>query len=171
MSGIETVNFPAGTIIFKEGDQPDGVYFILSGGVEISRTEAGAKVPLAKLGTDAVFGEMALIDNQPRSATVTTIAPTQCMKGTKDNFNALMNSIDPEVKSAMQAMVTVVREKNKTRKAQMTQADVATLNALKQQAADLQKQIMSNAALLQKIKSLNPFVNGVFNSLLRLILA
>jgi CRP/FNR family cyclic AMP-dependent transcriptional regulator len=171
MAGIETANFPAGAVIFKEGDKPDGVYFILSGGVEISRNEAGQKVSLAKLGPDAVFGEMALIDSQPRSATVTTIAPTECMKGTADNFAILLSKVDPAVRNAMQQIVTVIRAKNKTRKAQMSPADVAMLNSLKQQAAQIKQQMLSNPAVAEKMKTLDPFVSGVFNSLLRLLLA
>jgi CRP/FNR family cyclic AMP-dependent transcriptional regulator len=171
MAGIETANFPAGAVIFKEGDKPDGVYFVLSGGVEISRTEGGHKVALAKLGPDAVFGEMALIDSQPRSATVTTIAPTECMKGTSENFAVLLSKVDPVIKNAMQQIVTVIRAKNKTRKAQMSPADVAMLNSLKQQAAQIRQQIVGNPAVAEKMKTLDPFVGGVVNSLLRLLVA
>ncbi len=171
MAGIEMVNFPAGAVIFKEGDAPNGVFFILEGGVEISRTEAGAKVPLARLGADSVFGEMALIDSQPRSATVTTVAPTECMKGTTENFAALMNNVDADVRNAMKSIVTVIRDKNKMRKAQMSPTDIATLTAIKQKAAQVNQQIMTNAALLGKIKTLDPFLSGVFNSLIKLLVA
>ncbi|PIR37842.1 MAG: hypothetical protein COV35_07900 [Alphaproteobacteria bacterium CG11_big_fil_rev_8_21_14_0_20_39_49] len=169
MSGIETVKFPAGAVVFKEGDNPDGVYFILSGGVEISKTVGNAKVSLAKLGADAVFGEMALIDSNPRSATVTTVAATECMKGTSDNFKALVAKIDVEVKRQMEELVTMIRDKNKLQKPQMTPQDTAALNALKQKAQQKKVQIMSNQALLGKVGSLDPFMNGVFNSLLRLL--
>lgn len=171
MSAIENVKFPAGAVIFKEGDKPDGVYFVISGGVEIAHTSAGAKAVLAKLGANAVFGEMALIDNQPRSATVTTIAPTECMKGTTDNFNALMASIDNDVKMVMQNMVAVIRSKNKTKKPNMSPAETAAMTALNQKAAQINQQVNTNAALQAKIKQLNPFVNGVFNSLLRLLVS
>jgi CRP-like cAMP-binding protein len=171
MSGIESAAFPAGAIIFKEGDAPDGVYFILSGGVEVTRHEAGTKISLAKLGPDSVFGEMALIDSQPRSATVTTIAPTECMKGTSQNFAVLLSKLDPQVKNAMQQIVSIIRDKNKTKKAQMTPADVAMLAALKQKSEMIKQQILGNAQTMAKIQSLDPFLNGVFNSLLRLLLA
>lgn len=171
MAGIETANFPPGKLIFKEGDKPDGVYFVLAGSVEVSRMENGIKVVLAKLGPDAVFGEMALIDNQPRSATVTSTANTECMKGTSENFSALIQRLDPQVKAVMQQIVTIIRDKNKLQKAQMTPADVAQLNGLKQKAEQLKQQVLTNAALLEKIKTLDPFLNGIFNSLLKLLLA
>ena len=169
MSGIETVKFPAGTVIFKEGDSPDGVYFILSGGVEISQNEGGVKISLAKLGPDAVFGEMALIDSNPRSASVMAVAQTECMKGTTNNFKALMTKVDPEVKKNMEELVTLIRDKNKLHKPQMSPQDTAALNALKQRAAQKKAQIMANQGLLSKIGALDPFLNGVFNSLLRLL--
>lgn len=171
MSGIETASFPAGKIVFKEGDQPDGVYFIISGEVEVSHNEGETKIILAKLAKDAVFGEMALIDSKPRSATVTTISATECMKGTTESFAALMSSVDPSVRDAMQSIVTVIRSKNQTKKANMSPEDTAALNALKEKSEAIKKQIMSDAALLDKIKKLNPFVNGVFNSLLRLLMS
>ncbi|MCE3233723.1 MAG: cyclic nucleotide-binding protein [Rickettsiaceae bacterium] len=171
MSGIETVSFPAGAVIFKENEKPDGVYFILSGGVEISRSEAGQKISLARLGPDAVFGEMALIDSQPRSATVTTIAPTECMKGTADNFAILLSNVDPVIRNAMQQIVTIIRAKNKTRKTKMTPNDTAMLNSLKAQAMQIRQQLLSNTVLIEKLKTLDPFLNGVFNSLLKLLVA
>ena len=171
MSEIETVNFPAGAIVFKEGDSPDGVYFILTGGVEISKNEGGVKVSLAKLGPDAVFGEMALIDSNPRSATVMTVAATGCMKGTTDNFKALVEKLDAEVKKSMEELVTMIRDKNKLHKPQMSPQDTAALNALKQKAAQKKAQIMANQGLLTKIGALDPFLNGVFNSLLRLLVS
>jgi CRP-like cAMP-binding protein len=171
MSGIENVKFPAGSVVFKEGDQPDGVYFILSGGVEISKTEGGVKVSLAKLGPDAVFGEMALIDSNPRSATVMTLAETECMKGTTDNFKSLLTNLDPEVKKNMEELVTLIRDKNKLHKTNMSPQDTAALTALKQKAQQKKSQIMGNQSLLSKIGALDPFLNGVFNSLLRLLVS
>jgi len=170
MTAIETVKFPAGNVIFKEGDHPDGVYFILSGGVEISKTEGGAKVPLAKLGPDAVFGEMALIDSRPRSATVISLAPTECMKGTSSNFKALMSNMDAEIKKSMEQIVSLIREKNNLRKPNMNPQETAAFNALKQRAEQTKAQIMANQGLLAKIGGLDPFMNGVFNSLLRLLM-
>ena len=167
---METVNFAPNAVIFKEGDKPDGVYLVISGNVEISRMEAGAKVPLAHIGADKVFGEMALIDNNPRSATAIALAPTQCMKGSPENFAALMNKVDPAVKNALMQISNVIREKNKMKKTQLNQNDVAVINSLKQKSEQLKHQIMTNQPLLDKIRKLDPFINGVFNGLLQLAL-
>ena len=64
----ERVKCAKGAEIFKEGDIGTQFYAILKGKVDI-RKEASGRI-LAQLGPGEVFGEMAVLDNQPRSATV-----------------------------------------------------------------------------------------------------
>lgn len=66
--GLEE-NYEAGAVIFSEGAQGDKMYLILEGAVRISRTVPGmGEEALAVLKTGTYFGEMALIDDFPRSA-------------------------------------------------------------------------------------------------------
>lgn len=67
--------YDTGSVITKEGDKAVTFYLILSGGVDVKR---GKKV-LAKLGVGQFFGEMALFDNQPRSADVIAREDTSCL--------------------------------------------------------------------------------------------
>jgi signal transduction histidine kinase len=68
-SSAQTRDFPHGHVIFKEGDAGDGMYLVRSGGVQISALLAqGDRKPLARLKEGDYFGEMAVIDNEPRSA-------------------------------------------------------------------------------------------------------
>lgn len=66
---MRTEKFPAGKRIFGEGDLGDEAYRIVEGRVEISIQEDGQKLVLATLGEGEIFGEMAMIENRPRSAT------------------------------------------------------------------------------------------------------
>src|ERR1700727_2104946 len=66
------VEAPAGTVIFNQGDFGEEMYGIVDGSVEL-RT---ANRVIATLGVDDVFGEMALIDKSPRSATASTTSHT-----------------------------------------------------------------------------------------------
>src|SRR5579862_2728259 len=66
------VHYAAGDVIFHEGDAPDSMYFVAEGSVEL--TAAGRM--LAAVEKDGIFGEMALIDAEPRSATATAL--TDC---------------------------------------------------------------------------------------------
>jgi signal transduction histidine kinase len=62
-------HFAAQTAIFKEGDPGDGVYFVKDGLVEISSVVGAGRRVLSQLGPGEVFGEMAVIEHRPRSAT------------------------------------------------------------------------------------------------------
>lgn len=78
--------FKKGTVVFREGDPGDLMYIIQSGGVEISQLQEGKEVVLALLERGDFFGEMALVDQRPRSATVTTIQPTRLLPLSRSSF-------------------------------------------------------------------------------------
>ena len=68
----------AGGEIFREGDTGDGVYFVKSGLVEISGLiNAAARHVFSQLGPGEIFGEMAVIEDRPRSATATALKETE----------------------------------------------------------------------------------------------
>jgi CheY-like chemotaxis protein len=71
--------FHAGQIIFNEGDPGDMAYVVESGKVSIFKTVKGQKVTLGQIGTNGVFGEMALIDNEPRMASAMAAEETVCL--------------------------------------------------------------------------------------------
>ena len=67
-------SWPAGAVVFVEGERSDCVVVVLSGQVKISsRSEGEAEVVLAFRGSGALLGEISTIDQQPRSATVTAV--------------------------------------------------------------------------------------------------
>jgi signal transduction histidine kinase len=68
--------FAAGQEIFHEGAPGDGVYFVKSGLVEIS-VGSGAGRVFSRLGPGEIFGEMAIIEHRPRSATALAAQPTE----------------------------------------------------------------------------------------------
>ena len=69
--------FAAGSEIFREGDPGDGVYFVKDGLVEISGLiNAEARRVFSQLGPGEIFGEMAVIEHRPRSATATAVKDT-----------------------------------------------------------------------------------------------
>lgn len=84
--------FDPGTVIFREGDPANGMYFITEGSVEVTREHAGKKITLAVLGPHEFFGEMALITREPRAATVTALTPTRLLPVTREEFIAKINS-------------------------------------------------------------------------------
>jgi CRP/FNR family cyclic AMP-dependent transcriptional regulator len=65
--------FPPGTVLFKEGESGREMFVIQSGTVKISKVVRGEEQVLASLGPGEFFGEMAILNNKPRSATATVI--------------------------------------------------------------------------------------------------
>jgi CRP/FNR family transcriptional regulator, cyclic AMP receptor protein len=80
-----------GTKIFQHGDAGDKLYLILEGRVRISRDVAGmGEEALAVLGPGQVFGEMALLDESPRSADARVHESCRVLAIPKDGFDDLL---------------------------------------------------------------------------------
>ncbi len=88
--------FQPGQVIFREGESSQEAYRILRGRVEISIAADGKPVILAQLGEGDIFGEMAMVDERPRSASAQALEVTECEVLTPENFNELVLS-RPEV--------------------------------------------------------------------------
>ncbi|MCB1724193.1 MAG: glutaminase A [Chromatiaceae bacterium] len=79
--------FVAGTRIFRAGDAAGSLYFIFNGEVEVSiDADSGRRLRLTTLGPGCVFGEVALLNGQPRSADVHAIVDTQCLEVAFDDL-------------------------------------------------------------------------------------
>ncbi|HPP86255.1 MAG TPA: cyclic nucleotide-binding domain-containing protein [bacterium] len=88
---IEEKNIDKDAIIFKENDESDGMYIIKNGGVNIvKQNDKGEEIVIVTLGNYDYFGEMSLIDNIKRTATVKTIIPTTLYFLSKENFNKML---------------------------------------------------------------------------------
>jgi len=88
--------FQPGQVVFREGENSQEAYRILRGRVEISIVADGKPVILAQLGEGDIFGEMAMVDERPRSASAQALEVTECEVLTPENFNELVLS-RPEV--------------------------------------------------------------------------
>lgn len=102
---LPITKFDAGDVIFCEGDAPDAVYAIVSGKVTISKEGR----LLATLGRDDVFGDMALVDNAPRSATAIATEDTECYVIDVARFNRLMSNVDPVLMGMFKVLVARLR--------------------------------------------------------------
>lgn|GEM_PF-2978192 len=89
---VKETTVEAGVTVFNEGDPGDAIYIIKSGRVNIVKHSSNkTALILATLTDGAVLGEMAVIDELPRSASVVAVSRTQFFKVTKDDFNRLLN--------------------------------------------------------------------------------
>ena len=90
------LSYDPGRKIVKKGEKGIGFYLILDGQVEV---RSGDKV-LAKLNKGNFFGEMALLEKEPRSADVVAIAPTTCFGITGWSFDEILKK-EPEIASGI----------------------------------------------------------------------
>lgn len=98
--------YQPGDIVFQQGDEGDCAYFIQTGQVEVVQREGGVEKSVATLNEGQYFGEMALIQSQPRNATVKALKTTKIAALGKKNFLALLNLL-PETRQDM--MLTVIQ--------------------------------------------------------------
>jgi len=86
--------FGPGEVIFRAGDHGLHVYVIKSGTVEVlAERPDGSQEVIRRLGSGDHFGEMALLQKAPRSATIRTVTPVEVFKMNPSNFMALYTSL------------------------------------------------------------------------------
>lgn len=83
-----------GEIIFREGDKGDGMYVIQAGKVGITKSAPVGEVTLAVLTAGDIFGEMALFDGMPRSASATALGDARILSVDKRKLFTLISK-DP----------------------------------------------------------------------------
>ena len=104
--------FTKNETIVRQGEMGLGLYIIARGHVKVDREQGGARTQVAELGPEQFFGDMALLDNKPRSATVTGIEDAECLLLTRDSFVKLMNKY-PEIPIRMaKVLAERLREAN-----------------------------------------------------------
>lgn len=95
LAGIASIakerSFPAGSLIIQEGAPGDSLFLVLQGKVSVVKaTGSSQPLVLAEIGPDECFGEMALFDRQPRSASVVAAEDTYVMELGRFEFEEIM---------------------------------------------------------------------------------
>jgi NADH dehydrogenase len=94
--GLRREHFEPGEVVFREGDRGDWLYVVLEGEVEVVRhVPARGEIVVRRLGAGECFGEIALVSDVPRSATVRTLTPVNLLAVDRDAFQALFSSLPP----------------------------------------------------------------------------
>lgn len=105
-------DYAAGEIIIHQGDPGHAAYLVIRGQVEVvAEGPVGAR-QLSRLGPEAIFGEMTLIDGRPRSATVRAVEPTSCLIITRTVLDRMMARADPVLRALLLASFRRLRAQN-----------------------------------------------------------
>ncbi len=90
-SGIRIRRFRRGEVLFHQGDPGDALFILTTGAVKILLpSEAGDEAILATVRPGEFFGELALLDGAPRSATAVALEPTETLVLSRDRFRELI---------------------------------------------------------------------------------
>lgn len=87
---LKRLTLPPKRTIFQEGDPGDAMYLVESGRVRIFEDKRGQTTTLKEFGLGEFFGEMALVDEKPRSASAETLEATTLLVITKANFDSIV---------------------------------------------------------------------------------
>lgn len=105
----DEVEFDVGQTIFKEGDLGEALYLILEGKVRIHRGEQ----TLAEIGEKECFGEMSILDSEPRSATVTALSDLVAIKIQREDFGEILASKSEIARGIITVLTSRLRKANK----------------------------------------------------------
>jgi CRP/FNR family cyclic AMP-dependent transcriptional regulator len=112
LPAVQHRRFPRGSYVIRAGEETDALYIILAGRAKVLiPDDDGNEVILSMIGPNEFFGEMGLLDDQPRSASVETLEACEMLRITrsafltclKDNFDAALVIIRNLVKRLREA--------------------------------------------------------------------
>ncbi|MBF0561939.1 MAG: cyclic nucleotide-binding domain-containing protein [Alphaproteobacteria bacterium] len=103
----------AGQRIFHEGEAGDRAYLVVSGQLEVSKSmDGGETTVLALIGRGEIVGEMALINNAPRTATVRATTDSELLIVSPESFQRKLSAMEPVTQHLIKKFVNIIRDQN-----------------------------------------------------------
>jgi CRP/FNR family transcriptional regulator, cyclic AMP receptor protein len=113
-SVVNRKSFPRATTIMAAGDATDSLYVVISGRLKVLMSDdEGREVILSMLGPNEYFGEMGLIDDSPRSASVVTLESCELLVLSKRDFRKCLSENFEMAMTVMRGLVKRLREADK----------------------------------------------------------
>ena len=117
----ERVNFAEGQKFFQQGDAADAAYVVLQGKADVTIDSPGGDIKVAELGQNAIVGEMGILSDSPRSATIVAAAPTTALRIDKRVFLELLAQF-PQMSIAVMRELASRLEKMNTQLARQSRS-------------------------------------------------
>lgn len=86
---VEWKSFPPGSVMFRQGEKGESLFFVVSGMIEIMREEEGKMFTIAELGSGSILGEMSILENADRMATAVSARDTEVLEIKKKRLERL----------------------------------------------------------------------------------
>ena len=123
----DTVRFKKGATIIHEGTTGSNAYLILSGSVEVYKKVGDEKLVLSRLVKGNIFGEMSLVDDKPRSATIVALEDTEVRILSRERFESMLEQNPRAVIPLLKQVFQRVRYLNQMVTAFCGQASTGTV--------------------------------------------
>jgi EAL domain-containing protein (putative c-di-GMP-specific phosphodiesterase class I) len=104
MSALRII-LPAGTALFREGELPTTAFLIEEGEIEVSMLRGGERVTLSRLGPGDLLGEMAVIDDAPRTATAMALSACVLFPIDRAQIAERLAATDPIIRSLLEGQL------------------------------------------------------------------
>jgi signal transduction histidine kinase len=141
---ISELRFAAGEVIFHEGADGESMFLIWSGRVATVKGDLESPVILAYRTAGEIFGEMALLENQPRSASIIALEDTRLLELSRSRFEQLLSEQPAISRSIMEVLsarlrhMTTVRHTGELSEKRLSK-QVSVLESEKQRLEELQR--------------------------------
>jgi len=141
---ISELRFAAGEVIFHEGADGESMFLIWSGRVATVKGDLESPVILAYRTAGEIFGEMALLENQPRSASIIALEDTRLLELSRSRFEQLLSEQPAISRSIMEVLsarlrhMTTVRHTGELSENRLSK-QVSVLESEKQRLEELQR--------------------------------
>ena len=161
-------NFASGEVIFKEGEMGDTMFIIWSGRAAVVKGGFQAPTVLGYRGAGDIIGEMALLENEPRSASIVAIETVRALKIKRDDFEKLLSSnptMGLSILSTLSARLRAADDARKTSSRTETHLTrpVSELQTEKQKLLELERLRQDTIDLI--VHDLRHPISGLFGAI------
>jgi EAL domain-containing protein (putative c-di-GMP-specific phosphodiesterase class I) len=155
-------DFKSGEIIMRQGSKGDCAYIIEDGVVEIYIEREGGKIQnVGTRGPGSIIGEMAIVDDAPRTATVRAVRDCKMLEISRDDFVQRLNTADPVIQMITQIILTRYRDT-------LTRTEILSAGTTYPPPEMIEHEHAQQAQVVESIKIANEFEHALNNGELQL---
>ncbi|MDA9009502.1 Crp/Fnr family transcriptional regulator [Alphaproteobacteria bacterium] len=108
----ERVSFPPGEILFHQGDDSDAAYVILKGRADVNLNTGDQQITVASIGDGSFVGEMGIISDTPRTATIEATEEIEALRITREVFINMIKEFPTMALEVMCELVSRIENTN-----------------------------------------------------------
>ncbi len=152
-----------GAVIVREGDQGDCAYLVQAGSVDVYVEDEGKKTVLAHMGAGQIFGEMALVFDEYRVATVEAAEDCMLIPITREMFQSKLDKSDPTIRAIVPMLLKRIIQSNNLllHKQSSVESLLETVNAVYQNISTALPAVKKRSLQNTVLPPLKDFIKSV----------